>query len=117
MKFSLIEPGQHFSFNGEEYIKSSPLVANHHQTGEQKFFRRADNVQPAFDSTSPAADSQISTSPDKDVVLQAFEKFYSSCVNALDENLSVELADEKNALFSVLEHAREKFLASLGKGI
>jgi len=111
MKFSVVEMGQRFSFNGESFTKSGPLVGNNEQTGEKKFFRRADNVQPIFESVSPVHDEQMNMCADIDTVMQSFERFYSSCIDALDENLSVELADEKNALFTAMEQAKEQFMA------
>lgn len=108
MKFSVVEMGQRFNFKGAVYVKSGPLVANHETTGETKFFRRADNVQPVGAET--VVEKQPTTTLSVDDVMQYFEQFYSECIEALDENLSSDLADEKNALFGALESAKGRFL-------
>ena len=117
MKFAVVETGQRFNFKGEHYVKSSPLVANHVKTGQQKLFKRADNVEVLFDvaANNDHPESVDGNTLDVEKVMQSFEQFYSRCINALDDNLSIDLADEKNALFTAMEQAKHEFVNNCKK--
>lgn len=41
MKFSQLNIGQAFEYQGEHFIKATPLVANHAETGSQKLIPRS----------------------------------------------------------------------------
>ena len=59
MKFCDIPVGSQFRYQGEVYIKTTPLVARNEASGEQKFFRRASLVQSRSDSIpSGSVDTQ-----------------------------------------------------------
>jgi len=112
MKFAVVEIGQRFKFKDEFYIKSSPLVANNEESGQQKLFRRADNVEP---DNKAIPQEPVSKSTDRDAVMNSFERFYLRCIDSLDEHLSGDLADEKNALFTALEEAKQGFVEDFKK--
>lgn len=44
MKFSLLAVGQQFEYQGETYIKSTPLIAHQVDTGEQRLIPRSATV-------------------------------------------------------------------------
>lgn len=112
MKFSVIEMGQRFKYKGEPYTKNSPLVANNEESGKQKLFRRADNVEPLFDmgTKTKGVTSDNSNALIVSKLMQSFDVFYVSCVAALDEHLCKDLANEKQALFAAMEQAKDEFV-------
>jgi len=112
MKFAVIEIGQRFNFQGEYYVKSSPLVANNEKTGQQKLFRRADNIEPDFKAISQEVTNKMT---DNDVVMKNFEQFYTRCIESLDEHLSSDQVDEKNGLFGAWEEAKQAFIEDCKK--
>ena len=108
MKFHELSIGQQFEFEGEMYAKSAPLIANHAQSGKQKFMPRYAVVRLAGE-TMPAAPVVKGGPIRAEVVISAFEVFYKSCLQAL-ENLPVEKQDAAREEF---ERARKVFLDSL----
>ncbi len=56
MKFSQLKAGDHFILEGEAYIKSTPLIASHIETGKQKMVAKYINVE-LVSATTQAKDS------------------------------------------------------------
>lgn len=116
MKFSGVEAGQRFKYKGASYVKSSPLVANHEESGQQKFFRRADNVEVNFEQekNEPKTKGDSNAVPVNEV-MKHFDLFYSYCIDAVGENLSSDLVDKKNTLITLMEKAKFEFINNLKK--
>jgi len=53
MKFQQLKIGQQFEYHGDFYVKSSPLVASHAETGEQKLIPRYAAIVVTDTSTTP----------------------------------------------------------------
>ena len=88
MKFSQVSIGQRFTYQGEAYSKSSPVLATNESSGEKKFFKRADLVELPEQAT---ASEYVSSKPvELQFVQQAFDKFHQSVRDSLAENLDAE---------------------------
>lgn len=62
MKFSLLAVGQQFEYQGETYIKSTPLIAHQVDTGEQRLIPRSAAVISDVNPPPPATeDAPVST--------------------------------------------------------
>lgn len=103
MKFSLLAVGQQFEYQGETYIKSTPLIAHQVDTGEQRLIPRSANVVSA---DAPAvAPPPASTHIETQQLQAAFAE--------LEETLHQQLKDD--ARFArAFEQARQQFFERLG---
>ena len=114
MKFQHLKVGQKFEYQGNSYVKSSPLLATHSESGEQKLIPRYATVV-VTDSTLPphAKDSESNISSDK--IRFAFDKFYD-CVQDSLLKLEYELeADTLTSMQQRLATARQQFLDELAR--
>lgn len=109
MKFNLLSVGQKFKYEGEIYVKTSPIVASNINTGHNKMIPRyavltlLDN---SGENIQTVSDDPIST---KDTLI-AFNNFYEKCIAALEKNnvLVPSIKDE-------LDTARDEFIQHLTK--
>ena len=108
MKFHDLPMGQQFTFQGEVYVKTGPLVASHGTSGAKKFMARSAVVQVAGEAV-PAAPVKDERLVRADGVAAAFEDFYGDCLR-LVEGLP---EDERAAASDDLAAGRERFLHSL----
>ena len=112
MKFQQLKIGQKFEYQGNTYVKSSPLLANQVDTGEQKLIPRYAAIEVLDAALSPenkTASRQINT----DLVRTAFDKFYAETLDALT---SVGSQLDKHTLESIqsrLEFSRDEFFYEL----
>ena len=53
MKFQQLKIGQAFEYQGDSYVKSSPLVASHAETGKQKLIPRYAAIVTTESSLNP----------------------------------------------------------------
>ncbi len=113
MKFLQLKIGQKFEYQGATYIKSSPLVASHAETGEQRLIPHYAAIV-ITDTTMPSEHKQITPHLNASQVQIAFDKFYT-CVQ--DSLAMVESECEARTLESIqsrLENARQQFLDKAG---
>lgn len=109
MKFKLLSIGQRFKYEGEVYVKTSPIVASNVDTGHNKMIPRyavltlLDN---SGENVQSVSEEPIST---KDTLL-AFNNFYEKCIVTLEKNdvLVPVIKDE-------LDIARDEFIQRLTK--
>ena len=105
MKFSLLPVGAGFTFQGEHYTKTSALLASRSSDGHQRMVPRSATVETGEEQRpSPAV-----TSLEPAQVRTAFELFYQQ----IDEAVRQHATDDDSPLPSLLEAARERFLAAL----
>lgn len=113
MKFHLLPIGSHFRLNDENYIKSTPLVGENTDTGEQKLIRRATVVEPIQSNIKTEPAHLPDTLPASDVA-SALGAYHDSCMAILSD-ASAHLPEEMDSEFrSRLDFARRDCLARLG---
>ncbi len=97
MKFQHLQVGQRFEYQGAVYVKSSPLVANHCETGVAKMIPRSAVLKPV---DLPDGEKKPHARPGLDAgkVRQAMNNFERQCREALTD--------------SGLDEARQRKLAS-----
>jgi len=94
MKFKLLSVGNKFEYQGEIFVKVSPIIASNVETGHNKMI-------PAYASLKllehSLAEKEIK-SRDKlksEDVLKAFNTFYESCLNLLEDKTALDVARDK----------------------
>lgn len=108
MKFYELPIGQQFEIDGEVYLKSSPLVASHAQTGKQKFMVRSAMVG-LLGQAMPAPQKEPQRQISADTVIAAFEQYYLRSVQVL----AMLPAVQQQAARDELAQGRKVFLDSL----
>ncbi|MDZ7660799.1 hypothetical protein [Thiohalophilus sp.] len=102
MKFSLLAVGQQFEYQGETYIKSTPLIAHQVDTGEQRLIPRSATVISDVNPSAPATDD--SPRIDSREVQQAFAEFEAMLQEQLQQDTRYARA---------FEEAKQTFLLRL----
>ncbi|TDX98138.1 hypothetical protein [Thiohalophilus thiocyanatoxydans] len=99
MKFSLLAVGQQFEYQGETYIKSTPLIAHQVDSGEQRLIPRSANVISDVNPPGPVTDD----APHIDArdVQQAFAEFETRLQEQLhrDDRYARAFEEAKRAFF------------------
>jgi len=100
MKIHLLPMGARFELDGEEYVKTGPMLA----TGKsgQRFIPKYTLLKPLGEGASPAP-AASGTAPTPAAVLEAFDAFYANCQTLVPAERHAEL-----------DAARAAFLAALG---
>lgn len=104
MKFKLLSVGQKFEFEGEVYVKTSPLVASNIKTGHNKMIPRYATLTLLDDAGTKEPQTKNEPLEAKEV-LTAFNTFYEVCIETLEKNklLVPHIKDE-------LDQARDNFI-------
>ena len=106
MKFKLLSTGQKFEFEGEVYVKISPIIASNVDTAHNRMIPRYAVVKLLDQS---GKEEKISKEQVNAVsVMDAFNQFYEKCLKTLEDKdlLVPEIKDE-------LDNARDVFIQSL----
>ena len=105
MKFSLLEIGQQFIYQGECYVKATPVVAHHCKTGKSKLIPRSAVL--SLTTTAPGEPPATGEQRDAQRISNAFEAYQQTVAEILEQ-----IGDDKERerLRTRLEHAGEKFL-------
>jgi hypothetical protein len=112
MKFQYLKIGQQFSYQGETYVKTTPLVASHAETGQQKLIPRYAEIQ-VFE-TSPAPAPQASPqSLSGAQVRAAVDQFHELCLKAIQDIFPQDDEVTLQAFQSRLNAARKQILQQL----
>lgn len=107
MKFKLLSIGQKFKYEGEIYVKTSPLVASNVKTAHNKMIPRYAMLTLLNDSGTN--EQQVKESlVDAQKLLNAFNIFYADCIGTLEKN-DVLVPQIKNDL----DKAKDKFVQLL----
>ena len=106
MKFKLLSIGQKFEYEGEVYVKTSPLIASNIKTSHNKMIPRYASLILLDESGSKEQQTKKET-VDTQEILTAFNRFYEKCIATLEEKkiLIPEIKDE-------LDKARDEFMQS-----
>ena len=102
MKFNLIAVGQQFEYQGETYIKSTPLIAHQVDTGEQRLFPLSAVVVSADTPSAPAGPGRTR------IEVAELQQAFAELETSLRENL------EGDGRFArAFEQARHRFFQRL----
>ena len=85
MKFKLLSIGQKFEYEGESYIKTSPLIACNIKTSHNKMIPRYAVLKLLDDSGENEKIIKKETVETQEI-LNAFNLFYENCINTLEKN-------------------------------
>ena len=113
MKFQQLEIGQAFEYQGDSYVKSSPLVASHAETGKQKLIPRYAAIVTTESSSSPD-DTKPARNLNSKQVQIAFDKFYDCYLDSLQQLIPGIEAQAIESFQNRLDMARQLFLSELG---
>jgi hypothetical protein len=83
MKFSQLEIGQRFFYQGEAYIKDGPLSASGVNSGHKRGMRRADPVQPADAGVLPQPPESAVEHVDRSRALECLQGLHDAACLAL----------------------------------
>lgn len=103
MKFKLLSIGQKFEYEGDVYIKTSPLIASNVETSHNKMIPRYAILTLLNESDSEQQALKAETL-DAKTTLNAFNIFYEQCISTLEKH-DVLVPKIKNEL----DKARDKF--------
>jgi hypothetical protein len=112
MKFQHLKIGQQFSYQGETYVKSTPLVASHTETGQQKLIPRYADIQVLENAPSPEPQSP-SLSLSSSQVRTAIDQYNELCLTAIQDILPQCDEDVLQAFHSRLSEAHKQILKQL----
>ena len=85
MKFKLLSIGQKFEYEGEIYVKTSPLIASNIKTSHNKMIPRYVTLT-LLDDTGTDKQQIKKDSIDSQEILDAFNLFYGQCIATLENN-------------------------------
>jgi len=107
MKFKLLSIGQKFEYEGEIYVKTSPLIASNVKTSHNKMIPRYAALK-LLDQAGIKEQKVKNESIDPQDILTAFNIFYETCIETL-ESKKVLLPIIKDEL----DKARDEFIKNL----
>lgn len=113
MKFQQLKVGQKFEYQGDSYVKHSPLVAIHTESGKQKLIPRYAAIV-VIDADLPAEDKTVSRKISSDQIQTAFDMFYTDVVDALTKAGTDIDTPTLESIKQRLESSRQKFFRELG---
>lgn len=85
MKFKLLSIGQKFEYDGEVYVKTSPLIASNIKTSENKMIPRYATLT-LLDETGIQKQQIKKDAVNTQEILNAFNIFYEKCIATLENN-------------------------------
>ena len=85
MKFKLLSIGQKFEYEGEAYIKTSPLIANNINTSQNKMIPRY-AVLKLLDDAGIKKQKLTDKTVNTQEIVDAFNVFYEQCITTLEKN-------------------------------
>lgn len=113
MKFQQLKIGQQFEYQGNIYVKSSPLLASHTETGEQKLIPRYAAIV-VTEAGLPSEHQKTFHKLNSDQVQTAFDKFYTEVIASLPRADSVIDTATLESIQIQLENSRQAFFVELG---
>lgn len=85
MKFKLLTIGQKFEYEGESYVKTSPLIACNINTSHNKMIPRYAMLT-LLDDTGTKKQQITNEIINSQEILDAFNLFYEKCISTLEKN-------------------------------
>jgi len=108
MKFNQLPMGARFEYEGQVYVKTSPIAASG-ERGGQKLIPRYALLTPLEATAKPAPRPARTLNEAK--VTAAFESFAAQCAQLIDQAAGD--TTQRALLHTELDRARQHFLASL----
>ena len=109
LKFHLIRVGERFRYEGESYLKVTPLVAEQAGSGARRLLRKAALVE-RIDDEPPVSSAEPPAARD---VLAAFDVLHRTAIECL-ERLSRSEAPDPGSAKAELDRVRDDQLRRLG---
>lgn len=109
MKFYLLPIGETFDYQGEQYIKSTPLVANNISSGKDRLIPRSADVSPQNGQIEPLHLQTDEKTVKLTEVTNAFEQFFQHC----QQSIKALPADTAADVVENMEMARQAFIETL----
>ncbi|BAN69788.1 hypothetical protein [endosymbiont of unidentified scaly snail isolate Monju] len=107
MKFSQLAIGQHFAWQGQTWVKSTPLQADPVEGGKRRLVPRSATVEPleaeSAADTLPACPSQIPLER-LEQAMDAFGRELSDIGSGLDAEASAQALRQLQKAFARLRH-------------
>ncbi len=113
MKFHQVQIGQRFLYRDHVYEKVSPVIARLEESGEQKFLRRADAVQPLATESLPSTETSLRKNIEIKKVSSLFDGFYNQCVASIEAELAALPGAHKEKVLAQLQKAAQQFTLEL----
>lgn len=104
MKFKLLSIGQKFEYEGETYVKTSPLIASNIKTSHNKMIPRYVTLT-LLDDTGTQEQQIKKDSVDSQEILDAFNLFYGQCIATLESHKTLTPSIKEE-----LDNARDIFV-------
>lgn len=82
MKFQHLKIGQQFHYQGESYLKTTPLIASHAETGVQKLIPRYAEIE-LLDTTDSTIRQTTLQAPDPHQIRATLEQYHALCLRAI----------------------------------
>lgn len=111
-KFHLLPVGQHFEWEGKNYVKTTPLIADQVPDGGQKFMPRAALVTISGTEMTPAAAAKP-TSLDSAIVREAITRHHQRCVEIILSSCGPQQAEPTGDVTCGLEQLYRELLEEL----
>jgi hypothetical protein len=115
MKFHQLQTGQRFLYQEQVYIKVSPVIARHEESGEQKFLRRADSVQQLAEESLPAEATSMRKNIEIKKVTKLFDDFFRQAQSIIETELQDLPVSRREKIFSQMHNAGRDLLQGLGR--
>lgn len=94
MKFKLLSIGQKFKYQGEVYVKTSPIIASNIKTAHNKMIPAYAMLELLEQSITEKEIKKQKTLSSEQVV-KAFNEFFASCVILIDDKAALDIARDK----------------------
>jgi hypothetical protein len=86
MKFQHLKIGQQFHYQGETYLKNTPLIASHAETGNQKLIPRYAEIE-LLDTTDSTIRQTTLQTPDPHQIRATLEQYHELYLLAIRDAL------------------------------
>lgn len=115
MKFHQVSIGEQFVFQGDTFTKASPVLASNNVSGEQRFMRRADAVQPCGDVTleKDAQDKEATVKMDR--VLLLVDEYVEDVISRIKTDVDGLSSEHYNAISKLMKRRGVVLQKSLGR--
>lgn len=111
-KFHLLAVGQHFEWEGKNYVKTTPLIASQVPEGGQKFMPRAALVKTVGASAAAAPVTKTPAQLDSTAVRNAIARHHQRCIQMITASVQPQ-GDVIAQLQSELEQNYRELLVEL----